>query len=82
MGFIISIVNALVEALAAFGLMAIKLLPTSPLKFEGAIDSKLMGYINYFVPVGTCIQIGVAWLSCISIWYVVQIGLRWVKAID
>lgn len=83
MGFIITIINTLVKGLSDFGIMLLSLLPTSPLRFEGEIlDSNIMGYINYFAPVGTCIKIGGSWLTCIALWYIVSIGLRWVKAIE
>lgn len=83
MGFIITIINALIKGLGDFGILLISWLPDSPLKFEGTmLDSEIMGYINYFAPVGTCIKIGGSWLLCIAIWYIIQIGLRWVKAIE
>lgn len=75
--FLIEIKDALLEAV-------LSLLPLSP--FKGFIESlgsiPYISYINWFIPIGTFVQIGVAWLSAISIFYALSIVLRWVKAIE
>lgn len=62
----------------------VSLLPLSP--FAGAIDSlaqvPYLGYINYFIPVGTCLKIGTAWLSAIALFYLYSVVARWVKLIS
>lgn len=62
----------------------VSLLPLSP--FASAIDSlaqvPYLGYINYFIPVGTCLKIGTAWLSAIALFYLYSVVARWVKLIS
>lgn len=41
--------------------------------------SGYLGVINYFVPFGLMIDIAFAWVSAITIWYVVQFVLRFVQ---
>ncbi|MBQ9948400.1 MAG: hypothetical protein IJO91_08430 [Oscillospiraceae bacterium] len=41
----------------------------------------LMGYVNYFCPVGALLAIGTAWLGAIAVYYVYQAILRWANAI-
>ena len=41
--------------------------------------SNYLGAINYFVPFGVMIDIALAWVSAIAIWYVAQFVLRFVQ---
>ncbi len=41
-----------------------------------------MQYINYFVPVDKLLIITSLWLGAIATFYLYQIILRWIKAID
>lgn len=62
----------------------LNILPLSP--FAPVIDKlgelPYVGYINYFVPVGTCIKIGEAWLAAIALFYAWSVLARWVKLIE
>lgn len=62
----------------------IKLLPTSPFSefIEELGNIPYVAYINWFIPIGRFVTIGVAWLSAISIYYMLMILLRWIRAID
>lgn len=68
----------------AFLALLLDLLPLSP--FTDFIDSleqlPYLGYINWFIPVGRFITIGTVWLGAITIYYMLSILLRWLKAID
>lgn len=72
----LDIINSIAGAVLSF-------LPDSP--FTAFIDelAKLdfLPYVNWFVPVGTLLGIGTAWLACISIYYIYQAILRWAKII-
>lgn len=61
----------------------LSVLPLSP--FSAAIASlgevPYLGYINYFVPVGTILKIGAAWLGAITLFYLYSVLARWVKLI-
>lgn len=60
------------------------LLPRSP--FADFIDSfsglPYLGYLNWFVPVGTMLKIGTAWLTAIALFYIYSIIARWIKLIS
>ena len=52
----------------------ISLLPGDPFrKFLDEFASiPYLGYLNWFIPVGRCIQVGVAWLGAIVGFYAIQ----------
>lgn len=58
-------------------------LPLSP--FTDVINSledlPFLGYLNWFIPVGTCLQIFEYWLIAYAAYLVYSIILRWVKVI-
>lgn len=72
------------ELKTAFLSMLLKLLPYSPfVKYIDALEElPYLNYLNWFIPVGTFITIGTAWLGVITIYYMYSILLRWIKAID
>lgn len=42
---------------------------------------KILGYVNYFIPIRAMLAIGASWLAAIGIYYIYQVVLRYVKAI-
>ena len=72
------------EILDKFLSLIVSLLPLSP--FAGYIDKleelPYLGYLNYFVPVGTFLKIGAAWLSAIALFYLYSVVARWIKLIE
>lgn len=44
--------------------------------------SEWLGFLNWFIPVNSFVAIIEVWLGCIAIYYVWQIVLRWLKAIE
>lgn len=70
------------------GLMAIlSLLPDSPFKILDSLDPTgeivtWLGMVNWFVPVYSFVGILEGWLVCIAIYYVYQVVLRWLNAIE
>lgn len=64
----------------------LKILPDSPFLFlEEMGNSEVaqwLGYLNWFIPVNTFVAILEGWLVCIAIYYVWQIILRWMNAIE
>ncbi len=42
---------------------------------------QILGYVNYFVPVGAMLAIATGWLAAIGIYYLYQTILRWAKTI-
>lgn len=71
--FIVTVMNAVLT-----------LLPDCPfLFFLNAIeDSQGLRCLNWFIPISDFVVIGEAWLVAITIFYVYQVLLRWVKVIQ
>lgn len=63
--------------------MTCKVLPVSP--FRQYIDAigniKWLGIVNYFIPIATFIAIFSAWLTCLAVYYVYSIIMRWIKIV-
>lgn len=53
------------------------------LEYQGTFNliHKYVGYLNWFVPIGWILDLLVAWLGAIAIFYGVMALLRWVKLI-
>lgn len=79
--------DALSDSLVSLGLRIISIFPASPLQpliqsLKGSAVAEVLGYVNWFVPIGTMIGILTGWLACIAAYYVYQIILRWIKVIE
>ena len=65
---------------------ALKLLPTSPFAFLQNYSNSSIGqwlrWLNWFIPISSFVSILEAWCAAILIYYVIQIILRWAKAIE
>lgn len=72
------------DGLAQLGGVIVDVLPKSPFVYVEMSPevSNVLGYVNYFVPVSACVAIAEAWLVAIGGWYMYQIVLRWVKAVE
>lgn len=64
-----------------------KYLPISPFQrfFENwdgwNVIAKYMKYVNWFVPIGTMLQILTFWGAAIGVFYAIMAILRWVKIV-
>lgn len=67
----------------AFGDKVQNILPLSP--FRSVIQSieqfPYLGWLNWLFPVHEVLVVTAAWLSCIAIFYLAQVVLRWIKVI-
>lgn len=63
---------------------AIDILPDSPFTYLAQVPEvyQVLKYINWLFPIDFFLSSMAAWLSAISIYYLISIILRWVKAID
>jgi hypothetical protein len=72
------IIDGVLDWLKDMVMAVLLLLPESPfkdLRLEMMPDfAQVMGWINYFVPIGTMLTIFTTYLAGILIWY----GVRWV----
>lgn len=63
-------------------------LPDSPV--AGMLDdlaantqiTQMLGMLNWFIPFYLFVPILTAWLGCIALYYVYQVVLRWLHAIE
>lgn len=71
------------KMLQSLGEFLVSVLPLSP--FQGFIDSigtfEYLGWLNWFFPVGDCLQVLAAWVAVIGTYFLYSIILRWIKAI-
>lgn len=79
--------DSLTNGLVSLGMRIISIFPESPLQpliqsLRGSGVADVLGYVNWFVPIGTMIGILTGWLACIAAYYVYQIILRWIKVIE
>ena len=83
----IGIFQAIIDWLSKLAAVALAVLPNSPIasavnsvNFQGF--TQIMGWINYFVPIGTFITILTAYVSAVLIYYGVRYVLRLAKYIE
>jgi len=61
-------------------------LPDSPFamlqNYQNSEFGEWLGYLNWFIPINTFVSILTTWVTAIAIYYVYQIVLRWIKAIE
>lgn len=79
--------ESLTATLVTLALQVIELFPASPLQpliasLSNSAVADWLGYVNWFIPVGTMLGILATWLTCIAAYYVYQIIMRWIKVIE
>ncbi len=59
-------------------------LPKSPIYYltSNPEVEKVMGYVNFFIPVYTIVGMLEAWLFAILVYYGLQMILRWIKFVE
>lgn len=83
--FFINTINALIRGLGEVLSLVFYLLPNSPFQkyiIQNSFIKNYVGYINYFVPVAEILVVLEAWCLAIGVYYILQIVLRWLKAIE
>lgn len=81
--FLVSFLNLLIKALGAVLSFIFGILPSSPFQaISNSPISEFLGTMNFFIPVSEMLSIGQTWLVCVGGFYLYQIVLRWVKAIE
>lgn len=76
--------NALAEKFSSIADKIVQTLPTSPivwLQYNTEIQ-KYLSWVNWFLPIYSIIATLEAWLTCIIVYYVIQVILRWYKVIE
>lgn len=80
---IIIFINTLIEGLGSILTVIFSILPSSPFKLiSNSPIAEYLPTLNFFIPVAEIIAITQVWLSAIGVYYLYQIVLRWIKAIE
>lgn len=81
--FFIWLINRFIFLLSELGNLAMTLLPDSPFKAINnlMIDSQLLAFLNWVIPIDTVIIILSLWIPTLFIMYLIRIALKWVKAL-
>lgn len=64
-----------------------KWLPVSPIQrflasWDGfSVIRQYLGYLNWFIPISTLLDILVVWLAAIGVFYAVMAILRWMRIV-
>lgn len=69
----IAILNAVIKAVSVAVIAVLSLLPTSPFSWDFSFLTGYMGWVAYFIPIGSLISIMAAYVGAVLVWY----GIRW-----
>lgn len=71
------------ELFTSFATLLMRVLPRSPFdQYISAFgDFKYLNWLNWFIPVRACLIIFSSWLTCVSLFYLYSIIMRWIKMI-
>jgi hypothetical protein len=78
--FLVLVVNLLVAALGAFAAGLIALCPPFPDPPSSPVGG-FVGYLNWFFPIGGLLAGLATFMAMWTLFLVVRIGLRWVRAL-
>lgn len=74
------------SSLITLAISIVELFPTSPFVILDELSSSevydWIKMLNWFIPVTSFVGILETWLSCVAIYYVYQVVLRWIKVIE
>lgn len=73
---IVEFINSVIENIS-------NILPVSPFApYIRQLESvPWIGIVNYFVPIGAMLDILLAWVTALGVFYVYSIILRWIKVV-
>ncbi|ACL75923.1 hypothetical protein [Ruminiclostridium cellulolyticum] len=61
----------------------VQFLPDSPFQLINNSDvQSFMGTLNWILPIGQMVAELQLWISAVAVYYIYQIVLRWIRAID
>jgi hypothetical protein len=81
--FIVATLNKLIELLASVISWLVSILPDSPFQLAMSSDSiqTAIANWNWFFPISEILVTMQAWVSCIAIYYVIVVPMRFAKLI-
>lgn len=78
----IALINKFIASIGTLCGALFLLLPDSPFQNITAFDAAWIGYINYFIPVGSIVAHTAVYITAVGSYYLIRIALRWAKAIE
>lgn len=80
---IIVFLNGIIDVLGSLISLIFSILPPSPFKLiSNSPIAEYLPTLNFFIPIAEIIAITQVWLTAIGVYYIYQIVLRWIKAIE
>ena len=74
------------SSLINLAISIVEIFPTSPFVILDELSSteiySWIQMLNWFIPVTSFVGISETWLSCVAVYYVYQVVLRWIKVIE
>lgn len=83
MNVIVKAINYIVSQIGGLITMLFNLLPATP--FESIyqyLNNDFFMNLNWIVPIPEILVFLVSWTSAVSLYYVISVVLRWIKAIE
>lgn len=81
--FIIGMFNGIIKGMATALGAVVNILPNSPFQaIDNTAVGEFLGSLAWIIPIPQIIAILQAWVVAVGIYYLVQVILRWVKAIE
>lgn len=81
--FWVGLVNGLISDVASSASWLLAFLPSSPFVFlESSPIGQYLPAINWIVPVQAIVDSLALWVTAISLYYMLAIVLRWIRAIE
>lgn len=81
--FFVDMINLIISALGAVLSGILYILPSSPFTgiFNNSSISSYLAGLSWIIPFGLMISVLETWLTAITVYYIYQIVLRWIKVI-
>lgn len=74
------------DTLIDLAISIINIFPTSPFVVLDELSNteiyEWIQMLNWFLPVSSFVAILETWLSCVAVYYVYQVVLRWIRVIE
>lgn len=78
--------ESLTDSVISFAVGVVEFFPSSPFRILDDLSNsevyEWLRMVNWFLPIGTFVGILEGWLTCVAVYYVYQIVLRWIKVIE
>lgn len=79
---LVGLINLIIKGLGGIAGLLVNLLPPSPFQVIQFDSIPYIKQLNWIIPFNVFVTILSYWVGAIVLYYIVQVGLRWVKAIQ